>query len=426
MGSKTERQALTKTELGQATPKRDFAKPTRKRSSPGSFELSLITHTTTTNATHAMSDSDGPKSNGIPSWQRQEPSNVPEQPANTPPREQAEQQPPEPRASLIEQASQFLQEDSIRDAPIERKKLFLESKGLTETEIDDLLEIQHAPEAAVMEDYGIERREISQPTAGATPQQHTATITTTSSVPEERPPDALSKDTAPIITYPEFLLHAQKPAPLITANRLLTSLYIAAGAAATIYGTSKYIVEPMVESLTSARHSLLEGAGADIDALNKKLESAVSKAPEKAPRSKEEEDSDTDSTSSSDGARFFSRSAGTQTSPPHLSRSNSSASSDPDEALSPTQDHTSALLGIHSKLSDLLPTDGEPANPLGDSIKELRAYLQKLPHASAMNIGGKVGKKGEIDAVASVKAEIRGVKGVLLSARNFPSGVAAR
>ncbi|CAD6583447.1 MAG: hypothetical protein ASARMPRED_001327 [Alectoria sarmentosa] len=376
-----------------------------------------------------MSDSDGPKSNGIPSWQRQEPSTLPPQPDNAPPREQAEQQPPEPRASLIEQASQFLQEDSIRDAPIERKKLFLESKGLTELEIDDLLGIQHTPEETVMEDYGIEQREISQPTTGATPQQHTAATTTTikPSVPEERPPDTPSRDTAPIITYPEFLLHAQKPAPLITANRLLTSLYIATGAAATIYGTSKYVAEPMVASLTAARHSLLEGAGANINTLKKKLESAVSKAPEKAPHPKEEEeDSDADSTSSSDGARFFSRSAGTQTSPPRLSRSNSSTSSDPDEALSPSQDHTSALLGIHSKLFDLLPTDSERTNPLGDSIKELRAYLQKLPHADSMNPGGKAGKKGEMDAVASVKAEIRGVKGVLLSARNFPSGVAAR
>ena len=365
-----------------------------------------------------MSDSGGPKSKGIPSWQRQEPLNLPEQPDNTPPQEQAEQQPPEPRASLIEKAAKFLEEDSTRDAPIERKKLFLESKGLTETEIDDLLEIQHTPEAAVMEDYGIERQEASQPTPGTTSLEPVTT-----SVPPERPPDAPSKDTPPIITYPEFLLHAQKPVPLITANRLLTSLYIVSGTAATIYGTSKYIVEPMVESLTSARHFLFESAGANMIALNKKLESAVSKVPEIPPHSKEE-DSDTDSISS-DGARFFNRSAGTQTSP-HLSRSNSSTSSDPDEALSPTQDHTSALLEIHSKLSDLLPTDGEPVNPLRDSISELRAYLEKLPYANSLNLGGKVGKKREMDAVANLKAEIRGVKGVLLSARNFPSGVAAR
>ena len=179
----------------------------------------------------------------------------------------------------------------------------------------------------------------------------------------------------------------------------------------------------MVESLTSARHSLFRGAVANIAALNEKLESAVSKILE-IPLCSKEDDSETDSLSS-DGARFFNRSAGTQTSP-RLSRSNSSTSFEHDEAFSSTQEHTSAVLGIHSQLSDLLPTDGESTNPLGDSIGELRAYLEKLPHANSMYLGGKAGKKGETDAVANVKAEIRGVKGVLLSARNFPSGVTAR
>ena len=366
-----------------------------------------------------MSDSEDPKSKDIPSWQQQGPSSVPAQPDSAPRQERAEQQPPESRASLIEKASKFLEDDSIRDAPIERKKLFLGSKGLTEPEIDELLEIQHTPEAAVMEDDGITREGTLQSTPPVAPQKPS-----TPSTPQERPPAAPSKDIPPIITYPEFLLHAQNPAPLITANRLLTSLYIASGAAATIYGTSKYIVEPMVEDLTSARHSLFESAGANTNTLNEKLESAVSKVPEIPPHSNEE-DSDSDSTSS-DGARFFNRSAGTQTSPRLSRSSNSSTSSEPDEALSPTQDHTSALLGIHSKLSDLLPPDGEPKNPLRDSIRELRAYLEKLPHANPMYPGGKTGKRGEMDAVASVKAEIRGVKGVLLSARNFPSGVAAR
>lgn len=365
-----------------------------------------------------MGDSQGPKSKGIPSWQRQEPSKTSDQPDSTPSQEQAAQQPPDSRASLIEKASTFLKDDSIRNAPIERKKQFLESKGLSEPEIDDLLEIQHTPEAAVMEDYGIERRAASETTPPTAPQQPSTQPTA-----QERPPAAPSRDNPPIITYPEFLLHAQKPAPLITANRLLTSLYIASGAAATIYGTSKHIVEPMLESLTTARHSLFESAGANIDAFNKKLESAASRVPERPPRPKED-GSDTDSVGS-DGARFFNRSAGTQTSP-RLSRSNSSTSSDSDAPLSPTQDHASALLGIHGKLSDLLPTDGASSNPLGDSISELRAYLEKLPHASSTHSGGKSGEQGGLDAVANVKAEIRSVKGVLLSARNFPSGVAAR
>ena len=365
-----------------------------------------------------MGDSDGPKPKTIPTWQHQEVSRAPEQPANPPPQEPAQKNPPEPRASLIESASKFLEDDSIRDAPIERRKQFLESKGLTGAEIDELLEIQPTPEAAVVEDYGAEQEEVSQSTPPTAPQRPPP-----SSIPQEKLPAAPSNDTPPIITYPEFLLHAQKPAPLITANRLLTSLYIASGAAATIYGTSKYFIGPMVESLTSARHSLFEGAGASIDVLNQKLESAVSKIPEPPDRFKEE-DSDTESMSS-DGARFFNRSAGTQTSP-RLSRSSSSTSSEPGEAISSAQYHTSALLEIHGKLSNLVPMHGESTDPLGDSISRLRAYLGKLPRENSVHLGEKAGKRGKIDAVANLKADIRSVKGVLLNARNFPSGVAAR
>ncbi len=364
-----------------------------------------------------MSDSEGPKTKATPSWQRQEPSSTPKQTDDTPPQNPAEQDSPEPRAPLIDSASKFLEDDAIRDAPIERKKLFLESKGLTEAQVDDLLEFRQPPKAATEDDNGLEPHEASQP---APP------TTSTPPLSQNQTPSTPPKDNPPIITYPEFLLHAQKPGPLLTADRLLTSLYIASGAAATIYGTSKYLLEPMLSSLTSARHSLFDRAGANIDTLNKKLESAVSKVPDMPPRFKNDDDDDSDTESiTSDGARFFNRSAGTQTSP-RLSRSISSASAEADEAISPAQDHASALLGIHSKLSGLLPPDGEPNNPLGDSISQLRSYLEKLPYTSTIHPGSKAGRKRETDAVANVKAEIRGVKGVLLSARNFPSGVTAR
>ena len=81
---------------------------------------------------------------------------------------------------------------------------------------------------------------------------------------------------------------------------------------------------------------------------------------------------------------------------------------------------------MHSKLSDLVPVHGESSDPLGDSISGLRAYLDKLPRENSVHVGGKAGTRGKVDAVANLKAEIRSVKGVLLSARNFPSGVAAR
>ena len=43
------------------------------------------------------------------------------------------------RESLVEQATSFLSEDGIRDAPADRKRSFLESKGLNKKEIDELL-----------------------------------------------------------------------------------------------------------------------------------------------------------------------------------------------------------------------------------------------------------------------------------------------
>lgn len=419
-----------------------------------------------------MSDSEGPKAKGRPSWQQQEPSSLPEHPDNTPANEQTEQaQQSEPRASLIENASAFLKDESIRDAPIARKKLFLESKGLTESEIDNLLEIQQQqqqqppPEAAAIEDdYGTERQEPSQsiiipPPTSPSPNAQTPSTSEQQEEEEEEEEAPTTPQQPPIITYPEFLLHAQQkktPAPLITATRLLTTLYVASGAAATVYGTSNYIVEPMLSSLTAARHSLLDVASAHLETLNSDLESAVSKVPEKARiissekkggNEDEDGDSDTDtdtgSLRSSDGgggggggARFFQRSAGTQTSPRLLlSRSSDSSSvSVVDEAgeqqiSSPAQGHANALSGIQSKLSDLLPPTEARNNPLRDSVYELRAYLQRLPHADSLShvVVGKQrgGRKGEgaVDAVASVKAEILGVKGVLLSARNFPSAV---
>ena len=398
-----------------------------------------------------MSDSQGPKFKGIPSWQRQESSSPSNQPDGIPPQEQAEQeQTPEPRASLIQTASEFLNDESIRNAPTERKKVFLESKGLSGAETDNLLGIQHAPEeeeeAAVTEDYEPEQQqnEASQSTPSQTPNQDQQPQATPS------PPQSNNNENPPIITYPEFLLHAQTPAPLITASRLLTSLSVVAGTMATIYGTSTYLIEPMFSTLTSARHSLFSAAGTNLDTLNKKLEGAAPKVPPlsskeemKEEEEEEAEDSDAESTVSTNGARFFRRSAGTQTSPRRLSRSDPTPiAAEADErgggggaggggGGSPAQEHTSALLSIHSRLSDLLPPtgpNGEPTNPLGDSISELRAYLEKLPHENftARSVR-KVWRRGQmVDAVADLKAEIRGVKGVLLSARNFPSAVAAR
>lgn len=368
-----------------------------------------------------MGDSEGPKPKAIPSWQLNDAATSgPSQESTSPPPDKMAT--PNPREPLLKQATKFLEDEDIRNAPIERKRSFLESKGLTEHDISDLLqegqeEVDHGPEAEVMEDYGIDREEISH-------LQSTKRITNVTN--QDKPstlledPPRPTKDVPPIITYPEFLIHSKKPPPLITARRLLSTLYLAFGAAASIYGASKYVVEPMIESLTAARHSLSETASGNLDTLNAKLESAVSKIPEGS-RKPDDHGSDVDSISS-DPARFFNRSTATQTSP-HLSRSASSTSSEDVHLASPSQLQENSVMEIHKKLADIQPVDA--TSLVKTSISDLRKYLDGLPRVDSIQ-NGKLWEKPRSDEYTKLKAEIRGVKGVLLSARNFPSSAAVR
>lgn len=103
-----------------------------------------------------MVDSHPTKGRSIPSWQRGDSSSSsssePTAPSGTvrdpssPSNQDDSQQKRDgqrdihaSRATLLNQATKFLQDDDIRDAPTERKVAFLESKGLSELEIEGLL-----------------------------------------------------------------------------------------------------------------------------------------------------------------------------------------------------------------------------------------------------------------------------------------------
>ena len=370
-----------------------------------------------------MSESKKTRFKGIPSWQRQdntEPSDVSDQPD---PQDSSSQLPPDPRGALIAKAAVFLEDDDIKNAPTERKQYFLQSKGLTETEIDALLKSQNAADAEAVEE--LQEEEEQQEGSGIEDVRSKGSSRPSEIVPSsQETPDTSSKANPPIITYPEFLVHSQKPPPLITARRLLTSLYVVSGTAATVYGTGKYIVNPMIESLNSARHSFFDTASTNLETLNEKLEAAVSNIPEQNLASGDQVDMDMESVDS-DPAHFFSRSTATQTSP-GLSRATSPVSS---EHLAPTSmatAHDTTLSTIRNLLSDLRPTDNAKPSPVKKSVDDLRTYLDGLAYGNAIHPLWKPVDRGKMDEVAKVKAEIRNVKGVLLSARNFPSGVAVK
>jgi hypothetical protein len=177
----------------------------------------------------------------------------------------------------------------------------------------------------------------------------------------------------------------------------------------------------MVESLTSARLDLASTTSTNLQKLLAKLESMVSVVPEKRIEQTEEDEDD-------DPTELFHRDIGIQTSPPR------SRSSSP--APNPTTAQVSRLsvLQTHLKeLSDDSTSEGQHTSDLESTMGILREYLDGMAYvAPSYNFGyggtsgGGVGKKEDDDEISKVKQGIRGVKGVLLSARSFPGGVRAR
>ncbi|KAI4126546.1 MAG: hypothetical protein LQ338_003702 [Usnochroma carphineum] len=369
-----------------------------------------------------MGEAQGPRQASIPRWQQNDyrSSDSPNG-ESTPPESSKSTEPPPPRAALLEQASKFLQEDEIKDAPTDRKVAFLESKGLTEEEVQRLLVLpsdtvdgEAQKEAAIEEtsSHSIPAQSQSETPKSATPSHSSPT------------------DTPPIITYPEFLLHSREPPPLITASNFINTIYLFSGTAAAIYGTSKYIVNPLLESLTSARHEFLGIAQTNLDTLNDKLENTVSVFPEGgAKHSGQGEgaggDDDADSDTTEDMAPLFNRTIGTQTSPPSSpSTSSTPSSSSSSPSLDAISAHENSLKSLHISLSSLLPKSVDRNISVSDvesKIDDLSNYLDSLAYPDLYGSRSAAAESKD-DSVNKFKAEIRGVKGVLLSARNFPSG----
>ncbi|CEL00620.1 hypothetical protein ASPCAL00218 [Aspergillus calidoustus] len=366
------------------------------------------------------------------------------------------------RSTLLEQASKFLQDESIRDASTDRKIAFLESKGLTSPEIDSLLGVSRNSEASG--DASTTTEEDKSATAAST---ESSAQTTSPSIGPSAPSRTTTqsntsapRDVPPIITYPEFLLHQSKPPPLVTLRSVLYTLYGAAGLGATFYTASEYIVKPMLANLTDARHDLASTTEANLKKLNEKLEQNVSQIPpslltkpiiSSAQSVVSDEDGLDIESITSDPTELFHRDIGTQTTqdltnpPPAVT---SSAATEP-EKPTPTSTaltHQKRLEQIGTQLRDFADTQ-TTSSTLQDTtrsrISDLQRYLDGLLYSKSSSYpysattgygmystpgldsgsGAATGVgKGEEDAISGFRAEIRGVKGALLSARNFPSG----
>jgi hypothetical protein len=245
----------------------------------------------------------------------------------------------------------------------------------------------------------------------------------------------------PVITYPEFLVHANKPAPLVTTSLLVNTAYVTAGLYATIYGLSKYIIAPMEAALTQSRHDLLTHTTEQLEDLNSRMTNMVSTVPQsgslplKSGNEHRHADNDSDTTSDSDPTELFHRDFGTQTSPALSRRASSSEDSSSDTPTDVTTGHESRLKIMASHLKDL-ETSGEPnlrtEDDMAKQLSSLTSYLNEMSFSSPYyrygsnyswstpTAGATASSKD--DEIEKLKTEIRSVKGVLLSTRNFPRG----
>jgi hypothetical protein len=342
---------------------------------------------------------------------------------------------------------------------------FLESKGLNSDEIDQLLGITRNAEATSTTPTAAESKtqetpstpssgqsEVT-PSSPATAQSSPNTTSQPRSTAPSTTPASAPRDVPPIITYPEFLFEANKPPPLVTMNRVLYTIYGAAGLGASIYGASEYLVKPMLATLTSARHELASTAQENLTKLNEKLEKSVTVIPAHLTARKttpfEDESDDTDSVTS-DPTELFHRDMGTQTSPETTESSIAAIEKESKAPDAPTQavnNHMSRLESIQSQLKEVNGVDKDSSaleDELRNKLTDLHHYLDGLTYAApsyssstpsyglyssttngtdsaAMGV-----KKSEDEAIAGFKAEIRGVKGALLSARNFPTSRGGR
>lgn len=369
---------------------------------------------------------------GIPAWQRASDTDSSSKEVSSSTTDRASEQPETPDEAsvaaqpddehLLAKARAFLQDESLRDSPLIDKVTFLQSKGVAGKIIDE----------AVATTSSNPNTTITTPTT---------TTPTMSSSAASAP--ARQSDVPPIITYPEFLIHSSKPPPIITARRLINTAYVAAGASALVYGASKYLITPMSESLSAARHDFAHHTQEQLAKLNAALEGVVSTDPamltstllrqhDSHMRSAAGHDEYADDASSdSDPTELFHRDFGTQTADLPAPGAPASEATSEDSRIdeTPADAQTRQLHRLRTLCKDAAAeevNEADTAQEVSSAVKLLEEQLAKLsmprhsPSAYGIYDNSTADQKRDGDEIGKMKAEIRSVKGVLLSAKNFP------
>ncbi|GAB0131992.1 hypothetical protein EsDP_00000443 [Epichloe bromicola] len=309
----------------------------------------------------------------------------------------------------LEVARRFLGEEHVKASSRDKKIEFLKAKGLNESDIERLLgQAEESNPAASQQEQSLE----SETTTTRTP-------TSTSRLP----PSNATNDRPPIVTYPEFLVKPERPPPLVTRNGLINTLYAFAGLSTMLYATSKYLIAPMVENLTEARTELHHVAAKKLDHWVAQLERTVSVIPSAYSQSTAYDEKD--SIDAEDPTEMFHRDVGTQTS--LIDNAPAPAAKSVEPAPKGHADNVASLTKTLSVLKDQFRAQSEGFEDVKTLLDVFRDDLDGMTYGGATDLVGGydvygTSKKHEPeDEIRKVRDNIRRVKGVLLSTRNFPA-----
>ncbi|KAK4455049.1 peroxisomal membrane protein PEX14 [Podospora aff. communis PSN243] len=331
----------------------------------------------------------------------------------------------EPSTATVEQARRFLEDPEVQKQTPERKIEFLRSKGLSESDVEELLKDVSQDPQTEPPVVGQDRAAVSQPeppSSSSPPPSSSETISTqTVEKKEDRPL---------IITYPEFLTKPVRPPPLMTMNGFLNTLYAFGGFSTLLYGTSKFVVEPMVQSQTEARISLHETAKDSLTKLVEKLKGVVSEIPpsvKTAPSHTDNSHDEDDAKSSyEDPHELYHRDIGVQTSLPSSPAGSDYEESPPEPASHRQARRLTELVASVKAVSDGLIGQTEDLGDVKSLLDVFRDELDQLSTAgleygTGFSMYGSANRNEPDDEIKKAKENIRRVKGVLLSTRSFPA-----
>ncbi|KAI2617436.1 peroxisomal membrane anchor protein conserved region-domain-containing protein [Hypoxylon sp. NC1633] len=370
-----------------------------------------------------MTDSKGPS---MPSWQQPQPEKEAVSETTNP-----EDQNTGATDTTLDQGRKFLRDEKVRDSSVERQTEFLKSKGLDDTQIQILLkEIEEDTQALTPPSTTLKSLDKDGDSKQSS-ELSKEIETTTSAAPSP------ASDSPPIITYPEFLTKSPRPPPLITPSRLANILAVSGGIWTLLYGTARFAVSPMVDTLNDARTDYYAHVSDKAAQLVEKLEDVVSEVPYKngKPLKPKLDDAayEDDESTFSDPTELFHRDFGTQTSPLMLADDSTSRSTTPNQVDKSVDYQARRLAAVRASIRELNimhVSRAEKTADLNSTLREIRDEVDKLgtpPMADFTAIHGGLGfgRTAEPnDEVRKTKDAIRSVKGMFLSTRSFPTTAA--